>query len=323
MSGRRSAEKGGTLGTWKLDLATTAWSASQLRSPATTTNLPSALESRSTRTPSGPAAGTGPRRPPGSRPPATLRAVSDAADGEFSPGREPVLHGEQRGRGAGGDADLGVGVLDVMVGGLDRDPLPTRDLLGLQPRASRPITSASRSVSPAGRSSRGMRRPVRPGLGHRVLGVDGGERARARCDGCGGGSSVVARAVEPLVVEAGHRCQRGQERRAGQDALGMVGVQPDPFPAASASGVATSGSNAPPARLRTTPAANSGPPSMRWKVASRATEAIRTGSGISWCLARPGRPCHPSARPGTRTGPAWRWAGRTGRSASGPPRRTR
>jgi hypothetical protein len=43
--------EGGTRGTWKLDMATTAWSASQLRSPATTTNLPSALESRSTRTP--------------------------------------------------------------------------------------------------------------------------------------------------------------------------------------------------------------------------------------------------------------------------------
>jgi hypothetical protein len=42
-----------------------------------------------------------------------------------------VLHGEQGGRGAGGDADLGVGVLDVVVGGLDRDPEPPRDLLGL------------------------------------------------------------------------------------------------------------------------------------------------------------------------------------------------
>ena len=41
------------------------------------------------------------------------------------------------------------------------------------------------------------------------------------------------------------------------------------------------GSNAPPARSRTTPTAASTPPIIRWNVASRATCTIRTESGIS------------------------------------------
>jgi hypothetical protein len=82
-------------------------------------------------------------------------------DGEFSPGHQAVPHGEQGSRGAGGDADLGVGVLDVVVGGLDRDPERARaTCLVCRPRASRPMTSASRSVSPAGRSIRGTRCPA-------------------------------------------------------------------------------------------------------------------------------------------------------------------
>src|SRR5919108_6143384 len=44
--------------------------------------------------------------------------------GEPCAGEEAVLHGEQGGTGPGGDADLPVGVLDVAVGGLDRDPQP-------------------------------------------------------------------------------------------------------------------------------------------------------------------------------------------------------
>ena len=51
MPGLRSPAKGGTRGTWKVDMATTTLPASQLRSPAATTNRPSSLESRSTRTP--------------------------------------------------------------------------------------------------------------------------------------------------------------------------------------------------------------------------------------------------------------------------------
>ena len=51
MAGSSSAANGGTRGTWKVDMATTTLSAAQLRSPAATTNLPSSLQSRSTRTP--------------------------------------------------------------------------------------------------------------------------------------------------------------------------------------------------------------------------------------------------------------------------------
>lgn len=40
---------------------------------------------------------------------------------EFIPGSESVLHGEDRSRCACGDADLGVGVLNVPIGGLHRD----------------------------------------------------------------------------------------------------------------------------------------------------------------------------------------------------------
>src|ERR671918_2720259 len=43
---------------------------------------------------------------------------------EPRPWEEAVLHGEQGGSGPGGDADLSVGVLDVAVGGLDRDAEP-------------------------------------------------------------------------------------------------------------------------------------------------------------------------------------------------------
>ena len=328
------------------------------------------------------------------------------------------------------------------------------------------MTSASRSVSPAGRSIRGTRcpaasstavtasgssRPARPPrprasaacsgesaarcglrLGHRVVGVGGGEQARRRRERRGGGSAVVARAVETLVVEAGDRRERGQERGAGEDALGVVGVQPDPLPVvrrerarllpdadrdrhppeivhqraapdrrdgrrprdgtARAAAVASSATPAewptrygearsakspiaakgtvdrlalqgqPRARLagerllpgrthrrrgagaprprrragwprpgRTRPRPPAGRPGRRTP-RRRACAGTRrrgpprrsapaAGSPRAW----PDRagPCRPSARPGTRTGPAWTRAGRAGRSASGPPRRTR
>src|SRR5215211_2897155 len=41
---------------------------------------------------------------------------------------EVMLHSEHGGRCAGGDADLGVDVLDVMARGLRRDPEQARDL---------------------------------------------------------------------------------------------------------------------------------------------------------------------------------------------------
>jgi hypothetical protein len=49
--GTEVAGERGTRGTWKVDMATTTLSASQLRPPAATTNPPSSLQSRSTRTP--------------------------------------------------------------------------------------------------------------------------------------------------------------------------------------------------------------------------------------------------------------------------------
>jgi hypothetical protein len=51
---------------------------------------------------------------------------------EFSPYGEPVLHREQRRRRTRRNADLAVGVLNMPVRCLDRDPKGTRDLLGLQ-----------------------------------------------------------------------------------------------------------------------------------------------------------------------------------------------
>ena len=51
MSGSSSRANGGTRGTWKLDIATTTLSASNRRSPASTTNRLPSRESRSTRTP--------------------------------------------------------------------------------------------------------------------------------------------------------------------------------------------------------------------------------------------------------------------------------
>jgi hypothetical protein len=62
----------------------------------------------------------------------TLRATSSASHWEFSPCGKAVLHGKQRGRCAGRDPDLGVGVLHVAVCGLGRDAESAPDLFGLQ-----------------------------------------------------------------------------------------------------------------------------------------------------------------------------------------------
>ena len=135
-----------------------------------------------------------------------------------------------------------------------------------RPRASRPTTSTSRSVSPAGRSTAGpagrprparrrrrrrpaarprppgraprprlaaQRRAVRPRLGHRVVGVGGRQQARGRLERGGDRAAVVAGAVEPLVVRGGDRRQRGQERRlargparSGRRAAGPAPTRP-------------------------------------------------------------------------------------------------
>ena len=65
--------------------------------------------------------------------PTTLGVPYRAANGEFSPWDEPVLHREQRRGSARRDADLPVGVLHVVVGRLDRDAESACDLLRLEP----------------------------------------------------------------------------------------------------------------------------------------------------------------------------------------------
>jgi hypothetical protein len=165
-----------------------------------------------------------------------------------------VLHREQRRRGARGDPELPVGVLDVVVGRLDRDPQRPCDLLGLQAAGQQPkdlglpLGEAGwpldpRDAPPDGLHHRGHRvgvqpssarlladglgglvwreRPaVRPRLGHRVIGVGGGQQPGGARERRGGRPPVVAGAVEPLVVEGGDRRETSKERRAGKDALG-------------------------------------------------------------------------------------------------------
>ena len=157
-----------------------------------------------------------------------------------------MLHREQRGRRARRNADLAVGVLDVGVGGLDRDPERVRDLLGLQPAREQAddlrlaIGQPRRPLDPRRRPARGLEhrrdgvgveaagaRPfgerlgglvgrercaVGARLGHRVIGVGRGEQPRRRRQRGGSRAAVVARAVEPLVVGGRDRRQRAQER---------------------------------------------------------------------------------------------------------------
>ena len=95
-------------------------------------------------------------------------------------------------------------------------------------RAPERASASSRRCASSGASSRG---PVRPGLGHRLVGVGGGQLARAGTESSArGAATVVAAAVEALVVHPHHGRQRPQPLRPGQDPLGVVGVQPDLLP---------------------------------------------------------------------------------------------
>ena len=67
---------------------------------------------------------------------------------------------------------------------------------------------------------------MRPRLGHRVVGVGGREQARRQREVRAGDTTVIAGAVEALVVRSGDRRERRQELRAREDALGVVGVEP-------------------------------------------------------------------------------------------------
>ncbi len=51
-----------------------------------------------------------------------------------------------------------------------------------------------------------------PRLGHRVIGVGGGEQASGRRERRGGQSSVIARAIESLMVGGSDWRQRGKKR---------------------------------------------------------------------------------------------------------------
>ena len=73
-------------------------------------------------------------------------------------------------------------------------------------------------------------RAVRPVLAHGLVGVGRGEHAGGQARGERRAAPVVARAVEALVVRARERGEVVRQRRAGEDALGEVGVQPHPFP---------------------------------------------------------------------------------------------
>ena len=106
--------------------------------------------------------------------------------------------------GAGGDADLVVDVLDVVVDGLRRRSRAARPICWLElPRATRRSTSTSRSLRPAGRcaAARGTRCPaaastacdrlaVEPPGAHLAAQLLGG-RSGASAGRCGRGSVIA------------------------------------------------------------------------------------------------------------------------------------
>ena len=92
-------------------------------------------------------------------------------------------------------------------------------------------SSASRS-SCASAARRVERGPVRPRLAHRLVAVGGGEDAGRGLEPRRARPAVVAGAVEPLVVRAGQRADRGQRRRVRERALGEVRVQAHALPVA-------------------------------------------------------------------------------------------
>ena len=63
-----------------------------------------------------------------------------------------------------------------------------------------------------------------------MIRVGGGEQASGPVDARGRHAPVIAGAVEPLMMEAGHRSEGSKKRGAGEHALSVIGVQPDPLP---------------------------------------------------------------------------------------------
>ena len=76
-------------------------------------------------------------------------------------------------------------------------------------RLRRAPSRRARARACSGRSAA----PVRAIVGHRVIGVGGGQEPRSDAQLRGLGSAVIARAVEPLVMRAGDRGQRRERRR--------------------------------------------------------------------------------------------------------------
>ena len=181
-------------------------------------------------------------------------------------------HGEQRGGGPAGRADLGVDVLDVVAGCLGRDhqsfgyllvgqatgeqdqdlglaggqgrgpgqpfpaprpPVPGRLEHGVHGRA---VQAAGPDLGPQFRRRFLGRagRAVRPGLTHRGVRVGRPEHPGRPGDRAAGQAARVPAAVQPLTDLHCDLAERRQRRRLVQHALGQVRVQPDPFPLARA-----------------------------------------------------------------------------------------
>ena len=177
-----------------------------------------------------------------------------------------MLQGEQRrGRAAAG-ADLRVDVLDVVFGGPSRDVEVLGDLAvaqapghgaqhldlafaesgwGIAPEVQRgvagPLENGRRGIGveppglnlaldEPGHLARGPCRSMGTRLTERLDHVGRREDPRGQRLVSRPGGSVVAGCVEPLVMAAGQAGHRGEHGRAGEDALRVVGMEPDLFP---------------------------------------------------------------------------------------------
>src|SRR5712691_4743854 len=173
---------------------------------------------------------------------------------------EVVLHREHRRRGAGGNANLGVNVLDMVPRRLGRDDEALRDV-AVRPAGCNHLQDFHLAVAetrgPGGTRGRGaMTRDLQDGADglaiepalrdlHRELIRRRGrceswpiwallrhslERIGGREDPCADGYRVAGRlavvpgAVLPFVVHASQRCQWGKYWRADENSLALIGV---------------------------------------------------------------------------------------------------
>ena len=143
--------------------------------------------------------------------------------------RAPARPAWSAGRGQHGD-DLGLALGQAGRPLQPRGALPgrlddRRDRIGVEPSRRSP-----RGRAPSAARSAGSGVAVGPRLGHRLIGVGRGQDAGRQGELRPRRAAVVAGTVEALVVGSCDRRERRQERRAGEDALGLVGVQPDLLP---------------------------------------------------------------------------------------------